>query len=165
MPKPTGVGLAERIAEATCEQMGYTLKDVELVKEATGRFLRFYIDKPGGVTLEDCEAFHRRVIPSVEHIDYDYMEVSSPGVDRPLKRQRDFDEAAGQAVEVRLYKPLNGVKLFTGALVGLKDGIVTIEGAQGEQLSFKRELVALVKKVFEFDERMLDALDEEEQGT
>ncbi len=165
MPKPTGVGLAEKIALKAAEQMGYTLVDVELVKEATGRFLRFYIDKDGGVSLSDCESFHREVQKQVEAIDYDYMEVSSPGIDRPLKKQNDFDKAEGEKVELRLYRPINGVKAFTGVLEGLKDGVVTIECLSGEVMSFKRESVALVKKVFDFDESMLEVLDEEEQGS
>lgn len=142
--------------------MGYTLVDVELVKESTGRFLRFYIDKAGGVELDDCEKFHRAVQDQVEHIDYDYMEVSSPGVDRPLKQQRDFDGAVGRAVEVRLYKPINGAKVFTGALLGKRDGRVSIEGASGEEISFDEKGVALVKLTFDFDESMLDVLGEEE---
>ena len=142
--------------------MGYTLVDAELVKESTGRFLRFYIDKPGGVSLDDCEAFHRALIPLVEDVDYDYMEVSSPGVDRPLKRQKDFDQAVGERVEVHLYRPLMGAKVHTGALRGLIGGQVTIENAQG-QLSFDQKQVALVKKVFEFDESILEMLGEEDE--
>lgn len=114
MPKrPVGVEAAQKRAAPLALEMNYTLVDVELVKEATGRFLRFFIDKPGGVTLDDCEAFHRALIPLVEDVDYDYMEVSSPGVDRPLKRQKDFDQAVGEQVEVRLYRPVEGVKSLT----------------------------------------------------
>ena len=164
MPKrPVGVELAEKKALSVAEKMGYTLVDAELVKEATGRFLRFYIDKPGGVSLDDCEAFHRAVIPLVEDVDYDYMEVSSPGLDRPLKRQRDFDQAVGEQVEVRLYRPVEGAKVYTGALAGLIAGQVVIRGAQGQQLSFDQRQVALVKKVFEFDESILEMLDEEDE--
>ena len=164
LPKrPVGVELAEKKALSVAEKMGYTLVDAELVKEATGRFLRFYIDKPGGVSLDDCEAFHRAVIPLVEDVDYDYMEVSSPGLDRPLKRQRDFDQAVGEQVEVRLYRPVEGAKVYTGALAGLIAGQVVIRGAQGQQLSFDQRQVALVKKVFEFDESILEMLDEEDE--
>ncbi len=89
--------------------------DVELVKEPTGRFLRFFIDKPDGVTIEDCEIFHRRIQPMMEFVDYDYMEVSSPGADRPLKKPEDFERAAGAGVEVRLYKPEGGQKVLRPA--------------------------------------------------
>lgn len=162
MPKqPTGVGLAEKRALKLAEQMNYKLVDVELVKEATGRFLRFFIDKPDGVTLDDCEAFHRQVNKLMDDIDYDYMEVSSPGVDRPLKRQADFDEAMGEKVEVRLYRPINGQKVFTGLLMARTDENLTIEGAQGEEITFDTKLVALVKIVFELDESLLEVLDED----
>ncbi|MEG0145231.1 MAG: ribosome maturation factor RimP [Clostridia bacterium] len=162
MPKqPTGVGLAEKRALKLAEQMNYKLVDVELVKEATGRFLRFFIDKPDGVTLDDCEAFHRQVNKLMDDIDYDYMEVSSPGVDRPLKRQADFDEAMGEKVEVRLYRPINGQKVFTGLLMARTDKNLTIEGAQGEEITFDTKLVALVKIVFELDESLLEVLDED----
>ncbi|MEG0935158.1 MAG: ribosome maturation factor RimP [Clostridia bacterium] len=162
MPKqPTGVGLAEKRALKLAEQMNYKLVDVELVKEATGRFLRFFIDKPDGVTLDDCEAFHRQVNKLMDDIDYDYMEVSSPGIDRPLKRQADFDEAMGEKVEVRLYRPINGQKVFTGLLMARTDENLTIEGAQGEEITFDTKLVALVKIVFELDESLLEVLDED----
>ncbi|MEG0985945.1 MAG: ribosome maturation factor RimP [Clostridia bacterium] len=162
MPKqPTGVGLAEKRALKLAEQMNYKLVDVELVKEATGRFLRFFIDKPDGVTLDDCEAFHRQVNKLMDDIDYDYMEVSSPGIDRPLKRQADFDEAMGEKVEVRLYRPINGQKVFTGLLMARTDENLTIEGAQGEEITFDTKLVALVKIVFELDESLLEVLAED----
>jgi ribosome maturation factor RimP len=128
------------------------LVDVELVKESTGRFLRFYIDKPDGVTIDDCEAFHRRIQPMMEFVDYDYMEVSSPGADRPLKKPEDFERAEGTGVEVRLYKPEGGQKVFRGALVGLEGGKVVIRDAAGEERAFDLKATALVKPVVEFDE-------------
>ena len=155
---------AARLAQKLADELQLELVDVELVKEPTGRFLRFFIDKPGGVTLDDCEAFHRALIPLVEDVDYDYMEVSSPGVDRPLKRQKDFDQAVGEQVEVRLYRPVEGVKSLTGALVGLVEGQVVIEDSQGGRRAFPHKQVALVKKVFELDESILEMLDEEEDG-
>ena len=78
----------ERTAIRLAEELGYEWIDLELVKEPAGRFLRFYIDKEGGISLDDVEAFHRRIQPHAENIDYDYMEASSPGIDRPLKKPR-----------------------------------------------------------------------------
>lgn len=126
--------------------------DVELVKESTGRFLRFYIDKPGGVSIDDCEIFHRRIQPMMEFIDYDYMEVSSPGADRPLKKPEDFERAEGAQVEVRLYSPRDGQKVFRGELAGLEDGVVVIRDAAGERQAFELKATALVKPVIDFDE-------------
>lgn len=157
LPKQVSpLGRAEADARREAEKCGYELIDVELVKESTGRFLRFYIDKEGGVSLDDCESYHRRIQPLMENIDYDYMEVSSPGADRPLKTERDFERSVGQMVEVRLYRPVNGVKVFTGELAGLENGRVNIVDAEGTGLSFERKQVALVKLFIDFDESDLE---------
>ncbi len=129
--------------------------DVELVKEPTGRFLRFFIDKPDGVAIDDCEIFHRRIHPMMEFVDYDYMEVSSPGADRPLKKPEDFERAEGAGVEVRLYKPVDGQKVFRGQLTGLVDGQIVITDAAGEKRAFDLKAAALVKPIIEFDENDL----------
>lgn len=153
MPKPSApLGRAQDIATQIAAQQGFILVDVELVKEPTGHFLRFYIDKPDGVTIEDCEIFHRRVQPMMEFVDYDYMEVSSPGADRPLKKPEDFERAAGAGVEVRLYRPESGQKVFRGLLQGLVDGKVVLTDAAGETRSFDLKATALIKPVVEFDE-------------
>ena len=146
---------AARLAQKIAEEMQFELIDVELAKEPTGRFLRIFIEKPDGISLDDLEAFHRRVQPLVETVDYDYMEVSSPGVDRPLKTPRDFERAAGLRVEAKTYRPINGAKLFTGELVGLSDGVITMIDDSGETLSFKQKEVALIRPLIEFDEEDL----------
>ena len=146
---------AAQIAERIAREMDVELIDVELVKEPTGHFLRFYVDKPDGIALNDLEAFHRRILPLVERVEYDYMEVSSPGADRPLKTERDFERAAGTVVELKTYKPVNGGKQFSGELVGLVDGEVVIATADGETLRFARKDVALVRPLIEFDEEDL----------
>ncbi|MBQ2433841.1 MAG: ribosome maturation factor RimP, partial [Clostridia bacterium] len=128
------------------------------VKEPAGRFLRFYIDKEGGISLDDVEAFHRRIQPHAENIDYDYMEVSSPGIDRPLKKARDFERAQGKEIEVKLYKPMDGAKLFTGILVGLEDGRIVIE-ENGVRREFDQKAVALARCVLNVDEDMLNDID------
>ncbi|MBR1822118.1 MAG: ribosome maturation factor RimP [Clostridia bacterium] len=132
--------------------MDVELVDVELVKEPTGHFLRFYIEKPDGIALNDLEAFHRRILPLVERVDYDYMEVSSPGADRPLKTEADFERAQGIQVELKTYRPVNGGKQFSGELVGLVDGEVVIRGQGGEELRFPQKAVAVVRPLIEFDE-------------
>ncbi|MBQ4620938.1 MAG: ribosome maturation factor RimP [Clostridia bacterium] len=140
------------------EELGYEWIDLELVKEPAGRFLRFYIDKEGGISLDDVEAFHRRIQPYAENIDYDYMEVSSPGIDRPLKKPRDFERAQGKEIEVKLYKPMDGAKLFTGVLIGLEDGRIVIDDA-GERREFDQKAVALARCVLNVDEDMLNDID------
>ena len=120
MPKQSmSVAEARACAQKLADEMGYELVDVELVKEPAGRFLRFFVEKGEGVTLDELEAFHRRIQPLIDRVDFDYMEVSSPGADRPLKKDKDFERAAGTTVEVRLYKAVDGLKSFTGTLVGL----------------------------------------------
>ena len=153
--KHTLSGFVEPAADKLAREMGLTLVDVELVKENTGRFLRFYIDRPAGIDLDALESFHRRVQPLMDEVDYDYMEVCSPGADRPLKKSADFERAAGQTVEVRLYKALNGLKSFTGELVGLSDGCVVIR-TDGQELSFPQQSVARVAPVVELDEEAID---------
>lgn len=144
----------ERAAIRLAEELGYEFVDLELVKEPAGRFLRFFIDKEGGITLDEIEAYHRRIQPDADEVDYDYMEVSSPGVDRPLKKPRDFERAAGKEVEVRLYKPLNGAKVFKGELAGLIDGQIVIRRETGEE-AFDPKAVAVVKPVVDIDEELL----------
>ena len=161
MPKKSApIEFASAQAEKASAQLGYILVDVELVHEMTGRFLRFYIDSEseGGVSLDDCEKFHRAVQPLVEDLDYDYMEVSSPGADRPLKTEADYDKAVGTQIELKLYKPIAGIKVFRGELQGMKDGVVTIVGEDGVENEIELKQVALAKPHIEFSEE--DLMDE-----
>lgn len=155
---------AEIIAARVAAELGYELVDVELVKEPTGRFLRFYVDREGGISLDELEGYHRRIQPLMDDVDYDYMEVSSPGADRPLKKPRDFERAAGLTVEVKTYRPIDGTKYFTGELIGLKDGKIEILGADGQTVAFEQKAVALCRPLIEFDEADLmdDAPEAEE---
>ena len=146
---------AKQIAQKLALEMNVELIDVELVKEPTGHFLRFYIDRPDGISLNELEAYHRRILPLVERVEYDYMEVSSPGADRPLKTERDFERARGAAVELKTYKPIGGAKRFTGELVGLEDGEVVLTTDAGEALRFSQKDVAVVRPLIEFDEEDL----------
>lgn len=146
---------AEKIAQQIAEEQNVELVDVELVKEPTGHFLRFYIEKPDGISLNELETFHRRIQPLVENVEYDFMEVSSPGADRPLKTERDFARAEGMEVELKTYRPVNGAKQFLGDLIGLKDGVISIITESGETLAFEKKDVAIVRPVIEFSEEDL----------
>ncbi len=146
----------EGIAAETAVGMGFELIDVELAREPQGLFLRFYIDKPGGITIDDCETYHKSVQKYTDNIDFDYMEVSSPGIDRPLKKDKDFARAEGTLVEVKLYKAENGVKLYRGELIGLRYEKIVIMGEEGEEKAFERKAVASVRPVVEFDESDLE---------
>ena len=146
---------AREIAQRTAEEMQVELVDVELVKEPTGRFLRFYVDRPDGIALNDLEAFHRRILPLVERVEYDYMEVSSPGADRPLKTERDFEKARDTLVELKTYRAVNGAKTFRGTLQGLEGDEIVILDEAGNALRFDRKAVAVVRPLIEFDEEDL----------
>ena len=140
--------------EARCgkiaESMGFELVDAAIEKEPTGRYLRFYIDKPEGISLDDCEAYHKAVRSIADTVDYDFMEVSSPGIDRPLKKDRDFERNLGSEIEVKLFKPMDGAKLLTGILAGLEDGEILLETAEGMK-RIPRKAAALVKPVVDME--------------
>ena len=108
--------------------MGYELVDVQASNG--GRLLRLFVDKPGGITLDDCAALSRHLarVLAVEGIDYDRLEVSSPGLDRPLRKERDFARFAGQKAEVRMRTPdATGRRKFVGVLRGAEAGQVNLE--------------------------------------
>ncbi len=140
--------------EARCakiaEQMGFELVDAGVEKEPTGRYLRFYIDKPEGISLDDCEAYHKAVRSLADTVDYDFMEVSSPGIDRPLKKDRDFERNLGSEIEIRLFKPMEGAKQLTGILAGLEDGDILLEIPAGMK-RIPRKAAALVKPVVDME--------------
>ena len=131
---------------ALAEKLSFELVDVALDKEGAGKYLRIYIDKPGGITMDDCETYHRAIQPQLEAYDYDFLEVSSPGIDRPLKKEKDFERAAGSEVEVHLFKAENGVKQFTGVLAGLEGDEIVLETPGGER-RVKRKATSLVRPV------------------
>ena len=155
---PESVGNMAKAAtsaiEARCvkiaEEMGFELVDVAVEKEPTGRYLRFYIDKPEGISLDDCEAYHKAVRNIADAVDYDFMEVSSPGIDRPLKKDRDFERNLGSEIEVKLFKPLEGAKQLNGILAGLENGDILLETPEGMK-RIPRKAAALVKPVVDMD--------------
>ena len=126
--------------------------EVSLQKESRGKCLLVFIDREGGIGLDDCEKYHRALQPLVEDVDYDIMEVSSAGMDRPIKTRRDFEKNRDALVEVRLFAAQNGSKLYQGLLKDFTDEEVVLQPAEGELLSFPRKAVAIVKPVIDFDE-------------
>ena len=143
---------AELAAPAVAEQ-GCELWDVEYVKEAGTWYLRLYIDKDGGVSINDCEAISRRVsdlLDEADPIEGSYtFEVSSAGAERPLKRPSDFERFMGSPVTVRLYKNKDGRKEFAGTLAGYEDGDVLLT-VGNETMRFEKNEVALVRLRVEF---------------
>ncbi len=140
--------IVSALARPVVEEEGCRLWDVEYVREAGSWFLRVFIDKDGGLGIDDCERISRRLDPMLDEADPipdSYVfEVGSAGAERELKRPGDFEQFMGSEVEVRLYKPLNGSKVFVGTLAGYDDGDVTLK--LGDQdMRFEKAAIALVK--------------------
>ena len=143
---------AQQIAASVAAEQALELVEVALQKEPQGRTLCIYIDRQGGVTLDDCERFHKAVQPLLETVEYDFLEVSSPGVDRPVKTMRDFEKNRDTLVELKLFAPLDGAKTFMGYLHAMDETSVTLAFADGTQKGFQRKAVAVIKPVIEFND-------------
>jgi len=118
----------EGILESTLAGMGYELVDLQVSNR--GRFLRVFMDKPGGITVDDCAAVSRQVsrVLEVEGIDYDRLEVSSPGLDRPLRKPADFARFAGQRIDVRMrLADAGGRRRYVGRLTGIEGAAASVE--------------------------------------
>ena len=147
------VGKATEIAEPVARELGYTLWDVEYVKEGAEMILRITIDKEEGIDIEDCERIHRALDPILDEKDpiaesY-HFEVCSAGLERALKRPGDFAQFMGSPVLVKLYRPHNGLKEFPGILRGYEEGRVTVEAGK-ETITFEKSQIALVRLRVEF---------------
>lgn len=143
--------ITDRVAELAApiiKENGCELWDVEYIKETGSWYLRIYIDKDGGVSINDCENISRALDPVLDEadpIEDSYIfEVSSAGAERELKRPSDFERFLGENVEVKLYKGIDGQKNFTGILRAYEDGNVTIESA-GSMAIFEKNRVAQVR--------------------
>lgn len=142
-----------KIALVATEEYGYELVDVEYVKEGSDWCLVVYIDKPEGINIDDCTKVSRYISAKLDEADFittSYrLQVSSPGLDRPLKTERDFEKHAGELVEVKLFKPRDGQKGYKGKLINQKNNILTIETDEKE-MSFEMKDVAVIKRVIIF---------------
>ena len=123
------------LLETTLTGLGYELVDME--RTGQGRLMRVFIDKPGGINLDDCATVsnHLSRVLTVENVNYERLEVSSPGLDRPLKKERDFARFAGQKVRVKLRVPQDGQRNFVGVLGGAQAGKVALD-VEGKTVSF-----------------------------
>lgn len=140
-------------AEPVVVENGCTLWDVEYVREGSDYFLRLYIDKEGGVDINDCERISRAVDPILDEKDpiaesY-HFEVCSAGLERALKRPRDFAKYMGSPITVKLYRPYNGLKEIPAVLTAYDDGRLTVQAGK-ETITFEKSQVALVRLRVEF---------------
>lgn len=144
----------EELVQPLVDKNKFELVDVEYVKEAGTNYLRVYIDKEGGITIDDCEIISRALsdlLDEKDYIDEAYiLEVSSPGLGRPLKKDKDFARSIGEEVDVKLFKPIEKQKEFSGILESYNDTEVTIRLDEETVMNFNRKDIALIRLAFDF---------------
>lgn len=143
----------EELLQPLVDAHGFELVDVEYVKEAGNWYLRAYIDKPGGIAVDDCEVISRALSDKLDEEDYiedSYiLEVSSPGLGRPLKKEKDFKRSIGREIEVRTFRAIDKQKEFTGILKEFDKDSFTIV-MEDNEMTFQRSETALVRLAFDF---------------
>ncbi|NLV36661.1 MAG: ribosome maturation factor RimP [Clostridiaceae bacterium] len=153
MAKKRVADIVSEMAQPIVDALSFELVDVEFMKEGANWYLRIYIDKSRGVGIDDCQRVSQELSDKLDENDpikQSYiLEVSSPG-ERPLKKDRDFERFRGEAVEVKLFQPLNGKKIFEGELLGLTGDIFDIKTDEGITMSFDRKDTALVRRIIRF---------------
>ena len=143
----------EEILLPIVEEYGFELVDVEYVKEGSNWYLRAYIDKEGGISVDDCEVVSRAFSDKLDEEDFIddayIMEVSSPGLGRPLKKEKDYKRSMGKELEIRTYRAINREKEFYGILKAYDDATVTIQSEE-EEITFNKSDIALIRLAFDF---------------
>lgn len=133
---------------------GFELVDVEYVKEGSNWYLRAYIDKEGGITVDDCETVSRAFGDKLDEEDFiedSYiLEVSSPGLGRPLKKEKDYARSMGKELEIRTYRPIDKQKEFYGILLAYDNNSVTIEEQDKTRRTFEKKEIALIRLAIDF---------------
>ena len=146
----------EALLQPMVDERGFDLFDVEYVKEGSNWYLRAFIDKPGGISIDDIEPISRELSEKLDQEDFIsdayILEVSSPGLGRPLKKDKDFVRSIGEEIEIHLYRAINKQKEFVGILkeFNKEENTFTVELEDGEETVFNRADVALVRLTFDF---------------
>ena len=144
----------EELLDPILKERGFELVDVEFVKEGGSWYLRSYIDKPGGITIDDCETVSRLLEASLDREDFSreayVLEVSSPGLGRPLKKEKDYIRNEGKEIELRLYQSFEHEKEWRGILKEWTKDSVTVITSDGRELQFKKKELALVREAFDW---------------
>lgn len=148
------VDSVKAICQPITDELGYELVDVEFKKEGQNHFLRVYIHKPGGVTLDDCQTMSQLLSSKLDEEDpisvFYYLEVSSPGLDRPLKTDSDLNRNLGKEIELRLYEAMEGKKTFEGILTEFTEEEIRIQISDNETINIPRQIVALIRLAVKF---------------
>lgn len=144
----------EELITPILDRMNFELVDVEYVKEGGTWYLRAYIDKEGGITVNDCEAVAREmneILDKEDFVEDSYVfEVSSPGLGRPLKKEKDYVRSMGKEVEIRTYRAINREKEFYGILSAYDENTVTIKTEDETEMTFEKSDIALIRLAFDF---------------
>ena len=146
--------MTEELVLPMIEENKFELVDVEYVKEGGNWYLRVYIDKPGGINIDDCELISRALSDKLDEKDFIedayILEVSSPGLGRPLKKDKDFTRNMGEMFEIKLFRQINKQKEYEGILKAFDKETVTIEADDGEDIVFERSDIALIRLALDF---------------
>ena len=142
----------EQLIQPLIDANNFELVDVEFVKEGSDWYLRVYIDKDGGITVDDCELISRafnEILDREDYISEQYIfDVSSPGLMRPLKKEKDYKRSVGKLIDIKLYKPVDKCKEFTGVLDSYDKDTVTIKMDDDTQKTFDRSNLAMIRLAF-----------------
>lgn len=145
---------AEELILPIVEANGFELVDVEYVREGGSWYLRAYIDKEGGITVDDCEIVSRAFSDRLDENDFIedayILEVSSPGLGRPLKKEKDYRRSMGKELEIRTYRAVDRCREFYGVLTAYDEDSVTIEEEDGTLRTFAKTDIALIRLAFDF---------------
>lgn len=144
----------ENLVANTIQELGYELYDVHYIKEGKDYFLRIFIDKPEGINLEDCEKVSDSVNSLLDEADYIkeqyFLEVSSPGIERILRKKKHLQDNIGNNVEVRMFKPINRKKILQGILKQFSQNSITINH-EGEDIIIERKNISVIKTIFDWE--------------
>lgn len=144
----------EALLQSRINELGYELYDVEYAKEGKNYFLRIFIDKEDGIDLNDCEKVNNGIMELLDEADYIkeqyFLEVSSPGVERALRKEKHFDMAMGEAIEVNLFKPIDKKKCLEGILTGYDEHSITMT-YENDEISIPRNNIALIKTKYDWE--------------
>ena len=145
----------QNLIENKIEELGYQLYDVQYVKEGKDYFLRIYIDKSEGIDLNDCETVNDAISDTLDEASYIkeayFLEVSSPGIERVLRKEKHFEDNIGNVVDIKLFKSIDGKKEYQGILKNFDEEKLQIEEMEGNQVEIDRKNISLVKLHYNWD--------------